>query len=50
MQLHRNLHQPLQVKRLLIMDVTLNQPFTTNPKNMPAEIETLLSYNDGMTG
>ena len=44
-QLHWNFHQLLLPKRLLITDTTQNQPFPTNWKNTPSEIETLISYS-----
>ena len=44
-QLQRNFHQPLQLKRLLIGDVTQNQQIPINWKGVPSVIETLISYN-----
>ena len=44
-QLQRNFHQPLQPKRLLIVDVTQNQPLPLNWKGVLTDIETLISYN-----
>ena len=44
-QLQRNFHQPLQPKRLLIVDVTQNQQIPLNWKGVPSDIKTLISYN-----
>ena len=44
-QLQRNFHQPLQPKRLLIMDVMQNQQISINWKGVPSDIKTLISYN-----
>ena len=44
-QLQRNFHQPLQPKRLLIVDVTQNQHIPLNWKGVPLDIKTLISYN-----
>ena len=52
-QLQRNFHQPLQPKRLLIVDVTQNQQIPLNWKGVPSDIEILISYNirnNGFTG
>ena len=44
-QLQRNFHQPLQPKRLLIAEVTQNQPIPLYWKGVPSDIEMLISYN-----
>ena len=44
-QLQRNFHQPLQPKRLLIVNITQNQQLPSNWKGVPTDIETLISYN-----
>ena len=44
-QFQRNFHQPLQPKRLLIVDITQHQQIPINWKGVPSDIETLISYN-----